>query len=196
MAHMSQRDDLLLQRLREAALTLREVRAERDTLEQERSEPIAVVGIGCRFPGGAHTPEAFWELLDTGRDAIQSLDARWELVGLKPSDEIPLWAGLLTGSVDGFDAAFFDISPREARSLDPQQRLLLEVAWEAIENAGIPPASSTGPARASSSAPAPPTTRRAPSRSRKSMTPIASRATCSASLLDACRTRWGSRGPV
>ncbi|WP_437873438.1 SDR family NAD(P)-dependent oxidoreductase [Sorangium sp. So ce363] len=135
---------MLLQRLREATLTLREIRAERDTLEQERSEPIAIVGIGCRFPGGAHTPEAFWELLDPGRDAIQPLDARWELVGLKPSDEIPLWAGLLTGPVDGFDAAFFDISPREARSLDPQQRLLLEVVWEALENAGIPPASLHG----------------------------------------------------
>ena len=73
--------------------------------EKKRSEPIAVVGIGCRFPGGADGPDAFWSLLDEGRDAVQRLDARWSLVGSRPSEEAPSWAGLLTGAVDTFDAA-------------------------------------------------------------------------------------------
>ncbi|KYF75504.1 hypothetical protein BE18_28805 [Sorangium cellulosum] len=117
---------------------------ERDTLELEKTEPIAIVGIGCRFPGGASTPEAFWELLDDGRDAIRPLEGRWSLVGVDPGDDVPRWAGLLTEAIDGFDAAFFGIAPREARSLDPQHRLLLEVAWEGFEDAGIPPRSLVG----------------------------------------------------
>nr|WRX36515.1 hypothetical protein [Cystobacterineae bacterium] len=107
-------------------------------------EPIAIVGMGCRFPGGADSPEAYWELLENGRDAVQPLDARWQLVGARPSEDAPRWAGLLTGKVDAFDAAFFGISPREAQSLDPQQRLLLEVAWEALEDANILPPSLSG----------------------------------------------------
>ncbi|WP_437996726.1 SDR family NAD(P)-dependent oxidoreductase [Sorangium sp. So ce185] len=101
-------------------------------------EPIAVVGLACRLPGGGDDPEAFWRALEDGVDAIQRIPAaRW------PDDAIPdgppgtRWAGLLD-SVDGFDARFFGISPREAMSLDPQQRLLLEVAWEAFEDAGQP----------------------------------------------------------
>ncbi|NMO16396.1 type I polyketide synthase [Pyxidicoccus fallax] len=107
-------------------------------------EPIAIVGMGCRFPGGANSPDAYWELLDAGRDAVQPLDARWRLVGARPSEDAPRWAGLLTSKVDSFDAAFFGISPREAQSLDPQQRLLLEVAWEALEDANIVPPSLAG----------------------------------------------------
>ncbi|MGK3959667.1 SDR family NAD(P)-dependent oxidoreductase [Sorangium sp. So ce118] len=102
-------------------------------------EPIAVVGLSCRFPGGGDHPDAFWDALKRGVDAIQPIPAtRW------PADAIPgdlpgtRWAGLLD-AVDGFDARFFGISPREATSLDPQQRLLLEVAWEALEDAGHPP---------------------------------------------------------
>ncbi|XYH95262.1 SDR family NAD(P)-dependent oxidoreductase [Sorangium sp. So ce1128] len=102
-------------------------------------EPIAVVGLSCRLPGGGSDPEAFWRALEDGVDAIQRIPAtRW------PDDAIPdglpgtRWAGLLD-RVDGFDARFFGIAPREATSLDPQQRLLLEVAWEALEDAGQPP---------------------------------------------------------
>ncbi|XXT16878.1 SDR family NAD(P)-dependent oxidoreductase [Sorangium sp. So ce429] len=102
-------------------------------------EPIAVVGLSCRFPGGGDHPDAFWDALKRGVDAIQPIPAtRW------PADAVPgdlpgaRWAGLLD-AVDGFDARFFGISPREATSLDPQQRLLLEVAWEALEDAGHPP---------------------------------------------------------
>ncbi|WP_437606620.1 SDR family NAD(P)-dependent oxidoreductase [Sorangium sp. So ce834] len=101
-------------------------------------EPIAVVGLACRLPGGGSDPEAFWRALEDGVDAIQRIPAaRW------PDGAIPdglpgtRWAGLLDG-VDGFDARFFGIAPREATSLDPQQRLLLEVAWEAFEDAGQP----------------------------------------------------------
>ncbi|NMO16394.1 SDR family NAD(P)-dependent oxidoreductase [Pyxidicoccus fallax] len=140
----TQRETMLLERLREAAQVLRETRAELDTLEQEQTEPIAIVGMGCRFPGGANTPESFWELLDSGRDAVTSLEPRWSLVGVQPGDDMPRWAGLLTEPVDRFDAAFFGISPREARPLDPQHRLLLEVTWEALEHARVPPMSLDG----------------------------------------------------
>ncbi len=141
---MTQREDQAIERLREVTLALRKTLDQRDALLHERSEPIAVVGIGCRFPGGASSPAAFRDLLEAGRDAVQSLDPRWALVGARPGDEVPRWAGLLTEPVDCFDASFFGISPREAKSLDPQHRLLLEVAWEALEEAGIPAASLEG----------------------------------------------------
>ena len=138
---MTQREELLMARLREATAALQRTLDERDALIREKNEPIAIIGMGCRFPGGAESPAAFWELLSAGRDAIQPLDARWALVGAGPAENAPRWAGLLTGAVDGFDAGFFGISPREALTLDPQHRLLLEVAWEALEDAGIcPPA--------------------------------------------------------
>ena len=138
---MSQQDALLRERLREAALALRELRLERDALLRERGEPIAIVGMGCRLPGGADSPRAFWDLLAAGYDAIVPLEPRWQLVGAHPGEQVPRWAGLLTQAVDAFDPAFFGISPREARAMDPQQRLLLEVAWEALEDAGIAPIS-------------------------------------------------------
>src|SRR5207247_35038 len=125
-------------------LLLREEVALREDDGKRRAEPIAVVGIGCRFPGGADGPDAFWSLLDEGRDAVQRLDARWSLVGSRPSEEAPSWAGLLTGAVDTFDPEFFGISPREAAAMDPQHRLLLEVAWESLEHAGIAPGSLEG----------------------------------------------------
>ncbi|WAS96618.1 type I polyketide synthase [Nannocystis punicea] len=135
----TQREEQLLQRLREATLALRDTLDERDALLAARSEPIAVVGVGCRFPGGADDPARFWELLRDGRDAIGPLAPRWQVVGGQPGPAAPRWAGLLTGAIDGFDPSFFGISPREAAALDPQQRLLLEVGWEALEDAGIPP---------------------------------------------------------
>ena len=142
---MSDPSALLQQeRLNKAAIVIRRLQEKLTTLEkaeQERVEPIAIIGLGCRFPGGAESPAAFWELLSAGRDAIQPLDARWALVGAVPGADVPHWAGLLTGPIDRFDAGFFGISPREALTLDPQHRLLLEVTWEALEDAGIcPPA--------------------------------------------------------
>ncbi len=107
-------------------------------------DPIAIVGMGCRFPG-APDPEAFWRLLRDGVDAISEVPAdRWDLKAYfdadvrAPGKMSTRWGGFLE-HIDRFDAAFFGISPREALEMDPQQRLMLEVAWEALEDAGQPP---------------------------------------------------------
>ncbi|MEN9766606.1 MAG: hypothetical protein RLZZ32_566 [Cyanobacteriota bacterium] len=108
------------------------------------SEPIAIVGIGCRLPGGANSAEAFWALLREGRSAITEVPPeRWDLAThFDPDPQTPLHQHVRHGGfVDGldqFDAAFFGISPREALCMDPQQRLLMEVAWQAVESAGQP----------------------------------------------------------
>ncbi len=99
---------------------------------------IAIVGIGCRFPGG-DGPEAFWRLLVDGGDAVGPVpEGRWPEYPAEPGRAGPRRGGFL-GRVDRFDADFFGISPREAAAMDPQQRLLLEVAWEALEDAGLAP---------------------------------------------------------
>ncbi len=104
-------------------------------------DPVAIVGIGCRFPG-ADGPDAFWTLLRDGKDAITEVPPdRWKLNAFydqdpaAPGKMTTRWGGFLK-RVDGFDASFFGISPREAVHMDPQQRLLLEVSWEALEDAG------------------------------------------------------------
>ena len=115
-------------------------------------EPIAIVGIGCRFPGGADDPQAFWALLHEGRDAIREVPAeRWDIDAcFDPDPDAPARMSVRSGGflerVDGFDAGFFGIAPREALTMDPQQRLALEVTWEALEHAGIAPASLGGTA--------------------------------------------------
>ena len=113
--------------------------------ERAKTEPIAIVGMGCRFPGGADSPEAFWRLLRHGTDAITEVpkdrwdkDAYYDPDPAAPGKICTRSGGFLTG-VEGFDAGFFGISPREAEGMDPQQRLLLEVAWEALEHAGQAP---------------------------------------------------------
>jgi amino acid adenylation domain-containing protein len=104
---------------------------------QSGREPIAIIGIGCRFPG-ADGPTAFWELLRIGTEAIGEVpDSRWTEADLQGLD-FPRRSGFLK-SIDRFDASFFRIAPREAIFLDPQQRMLLEVAWEALEDAGQVP---------------------------------------------------------
>jgi len=99
--------------------------------------PIAIVGMACRFPGGISTPAALWDFLIEGRDAIDEIPAeRW--AAYRPSRDTTRRGGFLT-DVAGFDAEFFQITPREAELVDPQQRLVLEATWEALEHAGIPP---------------------------------------------------------
>ncbi len=111
-----------------------------------RNEPIAIVGMDCRFPGGVDSPERFWELLSQGADATAPIPAdRWDMERFY--DPLPGASGKictrnagLMRDVDMFDAGFFGVSPREAASMDPQQRILLEVAWTALDRAGQIPA--------------------------------------------------------
>ncbi|WP_406161933.1 type I polyketide synthase [Streptomyces sp. NBC_01005] len=115
------------------------------------NEPLAVVGVGCRYPGGVVSAEGLWELVVGGRDVVSGMpvDRGWDVEGLFDRDPDRLGrmyvreGGFVEG-VGGFDAGFFGISPREALVMDPQQRLLLEGAWEALEDAGIPAASLRG----------------------------------------------------
>jgi len=136
-AEPDDRHDLLVR----SVLEIRRLRAEIEA----RAEPIAIVGMACRMPGGAHDPDSFWEFLRGGGDGIVDVpNSRWDTDRFyDPSPETPgrtytRRAGLLS-DVDTFDAPFFGVAPREAATLDPQQRLLLEIGWEALEHAGLRP---------------------------------------------------------
>lgn len=108
-------------------------------------EPIAVIGMGCRFAGGVDSPESFWRLLTNGQDAISEVPAeRWaSYEQASPQNAAALRRttrhGGFLDDIEGFDAEFFGITPREAELMDPQQRIVLEVSWEALEHAGIAP---------------------------------------------------------
>jgi malonyl CoA-acyl carrier protein transacylase len=124
---------------------LEQVHNKLEAVDREKTEPIAIIGMGCRFPGSANDPASLWHLLHEGVDAVTEIPSdRWDIDAFyDPDPEAPLKTYTRHGSfiqqVDQFDPQFFGISPREAASLDPQQRLLLEVTWEALENAGLAP---------------------------------------------------------
>ena len=128
--------------LKDALLEMRHLRAEITTLEAQKTEPIAIISIACRFPGSANNPEAFWQLLRDGVNAVSEIPSpRWDVD--KYYDKNPDTSGKMytryghfIDRVEEFDAEFFGISPREAVAMDPQQRLLLEVSHEALERAG------------------------------------------------------------
>lgn len=140
--------------LENALKALGDAQAKLEQSESARKEPIAVVGMACRLPGGADTPEQFWDLLRKGRDAVTEIPAaRWDIETYFDQDpdapgKMYCRYGSFIGDVETFDALFFGISPREAILMDPQQRLLMETTWEALENGGIAPdrlaGSSTG----------------------------------------------------
>uniref|UniRef100_A0AAU1ZSH9 Acyltransferase domain-containing protein n=1 Tax=Streptomyces sp. NBC_00093 TaxID=2975649 RepID=A0AAU1ZSH9_9ACTN len=121
--------------LKRATVELHDSRRRLKEAEADRSEPIAIVGMGCRFPGGVRSPEDLWDLLLAGGDTSTEFpaDRGWTM------PESGVRAGGFLPDAGEFDAEFFGISPREALAMDPQQRLFLETAWEALERAGIDP---------------------------------------------------------
>ncbi|MES3109948.1 polyketide synthase [Sphingomonas aurantiaca] len=133
--------DHYVEALRKASAHIRALTAEQAARALER--PIAIVGMGCRFPGGANDPERFWALLERGGDAVAEIPAdrfdldRWWSANPDAPGRIYVREAALIDDVRSFDPAFFRITPAEAEALDPQQRLLLEVSWEAFEDAAI-----------------------------------------------------------
>ena len=127
--------------LEDGLLQLEKMQSKLDALEYAKTEPIAVVGMGCRFPGGVDNPAALWRILRNGVDTITEVPKnRWDIDAYYDPDpdatgKMYTRNGSFVNEVDTFDAHFFNISPREAMSLDPQQRLLLEVSWQALEDA-------------------------------------------------------------
>src|SRR5262245_62110985 len=129
-------DDKVNRLLRQSALEIQRLRDLLHKAESALSEPVAILGVGLRMPGGAADLDGLWKVLTAERDAIGPMPAeRFHRAALSDPAQSVLEAAFL-GDVASFDPAFFGISPREARQIDPQHRLLLETAWEALERAG------------------------------------------------------------
>ncbi|MGP3970995.1 type I polyketide synthase [Streptomyces sp. 6N223] len=150
---MANDDKKLLDYLKRVTADLREAQRRLKDVEYAHHEPIAIVGIGCRYPGGVRSAQELWELVDAGREGIGELPTNrgWDLDTVYDPDRARSDTSYVRGGgflydADQFDAGFFGISPREAITMAPQQRLALEVAWEAIEHARIDPHSLHGSA--------------------------------------------------
>ncbi|MFF5604457.1 type I polyketide synthase, partial [Streptomyces noursei] len=145
---MSTNPDKYVEALRSSLKEIERLRRQNEQLVAAAVEPVAVVGIGCRFPGGVTSPEDLWHLVAEGRDVIGPFpqDRGWDLEKLAGGGEGSslTQVGGFVDDVAGFDPGFFGISPREAVAMDPQQRILLEITWEALERAGIDPSTLRG----------------------------------------------------